>query len=189
MNKLSNNSTNKTTDIITKKISKSIIVAGGCFWGLQKYYSMVKGVVGTAVGYAGGNKKFPSYEEVCSQITGHTEAVYIEYDPELTSIKKLLDHYFFIVDPTSLNFQAHDYGTQYRSALFYNDDEEKKLLKNYIDSIQKNYESPIVVELLPSSDFWPAEDYHQDYLYKNPYGYCHITHKHFRKIKDIDDMI
>lgn len=189
MNKFNSQNNIRSNDYISKQISKTLIVAGGCFWGLQKYYSMVKGVIETTVGYSGGDKKFPKYEEVCAEVTGHTEAVIIKYDPEKTNIPKLLDHFFFIVDPTTLNYQKNDYGTHYRSALFYNDNNEKKLIEDYIQNIQKNYKNKIVVELIPAKEFWAAENYHQDYLNKNPYGYCHITYKHFNRIKEIDEMI
>jgi len=166
---------------------KTLIVAGGCFWGIQTYYSRVKGVLRTETGYTGGVQDFPKYEEVCTQSTGHCESVKIDYDSQQTNIIKILDHYFHIVDPTSLNYQRGDIGTHYRSAIFYFTLEDKEIIEQYIECIKEFYLEKIVVQVLPASDFWPAEDYHQNYLDKNPSGYCHIGPKHFKKISLIDN--
>ncbi len=168
---------------------KSFVVAGGCFWGIEYYYSLVRGVINTTSGYSGGFSKFPTYEEVYSELTGHTESVKIEYNPKETNIKKLLDHYFHITDPTTLNYQKGDIGTRYRSTLFYSTYEEKSEITNYINQIKHKYTSPIVTEVLELKEFWSAEDYHQKYLVNNPDGYCHLNKSHFSKVKEIDDMI
>lgn len=164
-----------------------IIVAGGCFWGVQAYYLKVRGVVSAISGYHGGHKDFPKYQEVCTQLTGHTESVYLEYDSSQTNLIKILDHYFHITNPTSLNYQKGDIGTHYRSGIYYFSDEDKKIINEYINCIKDFYDEKIVTEVLPADEFWPAEDYHQDYLDKNPGGYCHINPSHFKKISLIDN--
>lgn len=166
---------------------KSIIFAGGCFWGIQTYFNLVKGVLTTKVGYTGGDKELPKYEEVCTQTTRHAEAVYIEYDSLKTDLNKLLDHYFNITDPTTLNSQKGDMGSQYRSAIFYLNEEDKENINKYIDCIRESYENKIVTEVLPATEFWPAEEYHQNYLDSNPEGYCHLNYTHFTKIPVIDN--
>lgn len=173
--------------MIPQQNLKSIIFAGGCFWGVQAYYNRVRGVMATACGYTGGKKEFPKYEEVCTQSTGHCEAVLVDYDPEQTNVIKLLDHFFHIVNPTTLNYQKGDTGTHYRSAIFYYDEEDKKIIEQYIDCIKDFYEDKIVTQVLQASDFWPAEDYHQEYLDNNPDGYCHINYTHFNRITLIDN--
>lgn len=169
--------------------TKTIVVAGGCFWGVEYYYSLVKGVINTTSGYCGGFSKYPTYEEVYSELTGHTESVKIDYNPKETNIKKLLDHYFHITDPTSLNFQKGDFGTRYRSVLFYSTNDEKIEILNYISSIKHKFSNPIVTEVIEFKEFWKAEDYHQKYLLNNPDGYCHLNKSYFMKVKEIDDMI
>jgi methionine-S-sulfoxide reductase len=154
---------------------KSIVFAGGCFWGVQHYFKLVRGVRETAVGYIQGITQFPTYEQVCAGTTKHTEAVKILYDTEETHLLILLEHYFNIVDPTTLNRQAMDTGTQYRSGIYYYELEDADVINKYIDSIRNNYIDDIVVEVKPAGDFWDAEEYHQDYLEKNEDGYCHLN--------------
>lgn len=151
---------------------KKIILASGCFWGLQELMRKQPGVLKTHVGYTGGNVENPSYENH----DGHAEAVEIEYDDKKTSYKKMLDFFFQIHDPTTLNQQGNDTGTSYRSAIFYGNEEEKKEAENFIDIVNKSkrWENPVVTTLEPFKKFYEAEDYHQDYLQKNPDGYtCH----------------
>ncbi len=151
---------------------KKIILAGGCFWGLEDLIRSQPGVVNTEVGYAGGMVENPTYENH----EGHAEAVEIEYDTEKTSYKKLLDFFFQIHDPTTLNQQGNDVGTSYRSAIFYGNEEEKKEAENFIDIVNnsKRWKDPVVTSLEPFVKFYPAEEYHQDYLQKNKGGYtCH----------------
>jgi peptide-methionine (S)-S-oxide reductase len=151
---------------------KKIVLAGGCFWGLQDLIRGQDGVIGTRVGYTGGEVENPTYESHA----GHAEAVEIEYDSEKTSYKKMLDFFFQIHNPTTLNRQGNDLGTSYRSAIFYGDDEEKKEAMNFIDIVNKSkrWQDPVVTTLEPLTKFYLAEDYHQDYLQKNIGGYtCH----------------
>jgi peptide-methionine (S)-S-oxide reductase len=151
---------------------KKIVLAGGCFWGLQDLIRKQLGVVKTRVGYTGGSVENPTYENHA----GHAEAVEIEYDTEKTSYKKMLDFFFQIHNPTTLNQQGNDVGTSYRSAIFYGNDEEKKEAENFIDIVNKSgrWQNPVVTTLEPLTKFYQAEEYHQDYLQKNPNGYtCH----------------
>lgn len=151
---------------------KKIVLAGGCFWGLEELIRKQPGVVKTRVGYTGGKVVNPTYENH----EGHAEAVEIEYDAEKTSYKKLLDFFFQIHDPTTLNRQGNDKGTSYRSAIFYNDDKEKKEAEDFINIVNKSkrWKKPVVTTLEPLEKFYLAEDYHQNYLQKNPDGYtCH----------------
>ena len=151
---------------------KKAVFAGGCFWGLQDLIRSHEGVIKTQVGYTGGSVENPTYENH----EGHAEAVEIEYDTEKTSYKKLLDFFFQIHNPTTLNQQGNDRGTSYRSAIFYGSDEEKQEAENFIKIVNdsKRWPGPVVTTLEPFTKFWLAEDYHQDYLQKNPGGYtCH----------------
>ncbi len=156
-------------------MNKKAIFAGGCFWGLEDLIKKQKGVVDTIVGYTGGNVENPTYHNH----EGHAEAVEIEYDPEQTSYRNLLDFFFQIHNPTTLNQQGNDKGTSYRSAIFYGNEEEKKegeeMIKIVNDS--KRWKDPVVTTLEPLTIFYKAEDYHQDYLEKNPAGYtCHAIY-------------
>lgn len=156
-------------------MTKKIVLAGGCFWGLEDLIRKQSGVVNTTVGYTGGKVENPTYENH----EGHAEAVEIEYDPEKTSYKNLLDFFFQIHNPTTLNQQGNDIGTSYRSAIFYGNDEEKAEAKNFIDIVNKSKRWPslVVTTLEPLIKFYPAEEYHQDYLVKNPGGYtCHAIY-------------
>jgi peptide-methionine (S)-S-oxide reductase len=154
---------------------KKIVLAGGCFWGLQELIRNQEGVVKTQVGYTGGAVENPTYENH----KGHAEAVEIQYDTEKTSYKKLLDFFFQIHNPTTLNQQGNDIGTSYRSAIFYANEEEKSEALDFIDIVNKSkrWTNPVVTTLEPLGEFYKAEDYHQDYLQKNPDGYtCHAIY-------------
>jgi peptide-methionine (S)-S-oxide reductase len=156
-------------------MSKKIVLAGGCFWGLEELLRKQPGVITTTVGYTGGVVQNPTYENH----GGHAEAVEIEYDPEKTTYKNLLDFFFQIHNPTTLNQQGNDRGTSYRSAIFYGNEEEKKEAENFITIVNdsKRWKDPIVTTLEPLTTFWPAEEYHQDYLQKDPGGYtCHAIY-------------
>jgi peptide-methionine (S)-S-oxide reductase len=156
-------------------MTKKAVFAGGCFWGLQDLIRLQPGIVRTQVGYTGGSVDNPTYE----RHTGHAEAVEIEYDPEKTSYKNLLDFFFQIHNPTTLNQQGNDRGTSYRSAIFYGNDEEKKEAEEFIKIVNdsKRWKDPVVTTLEPLTTFWRAEEYHQDYLIKNPGGYtCHAIY-------------
>lgn len=154
---------------------KKIVLAGGCFWGLQELIRSQEGVVQTQVGYTGGTVENPTYENH----KGHAEAVEIQYDTEKTSYKKLLDFFFQIHNPTTLNQQGNDIGTSYRSAIFYANEEERREALDFIDIVNKSkrWPNPVVTTLEPLGEFYKAEDYHQDYLQKNPDGYtCHAIY-------------
>lgn len=151
-----------------------IYFAGGCFWGVEEYLSRIDGVVETKVGYANGTKENPTYEEVCTGTTRHAETVYIRYDESVITLEELLQKFFNIIDPTSLNRQGGDIGNQYRTGVYYVNEKDKNIIAKYMDEVQKNYKEKIVTELLPLSSFYLAEEYHQKYLKKNPNGYCHI---------------
>jgi peptide-methionine (S)-S-oxide reductase len=152
-----------------------IVLAGGCFWGLQELIRKQNGVVSTRVGYTGGATLNPTYRNH----EGHAEAVEVSYDPNITSYKKLLDFFFQIHNPTTLNQQGNDRGTSYRSAVFYGNDAEKNEALKFIKIVNnsKRWENPVVTTLEPLKEFYPAEEYHQDYLQKNPNGYtCHAIY-------------
>ncbi len=154
---------------------KKIVLAGGCFWGLEDLIRTQPGVVSTEVGYTGGKNENPTYENH----PGHAEAVEIEYDPEKTSYTKLLDFFFQIHNPTTLNQQGNDRGTSYRSAIFYGNDDEKREAEAFIDIVNESerWSDLVVTTLEPLGIFYKAEDYHQDYLQKNPGGYtCHAIY-------------
>ncbi len=154
---------------------KTIYLAGGCFWGLQKFLDQFEGVKATEVGYANGPEdvKAPSYEDVCSN-SGHAETVRVEYDENILSLCRLLDYYFMVIDPVSVNRQGNDCGIQYRTGIYYTDTEMELAARAYCDKISQNLGRPIAVEVAPIANYYPAEEYHQKYLDKNPRGYCHI---------------
>lgn len=158
-------------------MKNKIVLAGGCFWGMEELFRKYPGVLETEVGYAGGDEKFALYEFVKTGNTGHAEAIRVVYDSSITSLEQILKYFFKIHDPTTLNRQGNDIGTQYRSAIFYSSEDEKILAKNVIDSIdsKKLLKGNIKTSLEPLTTFTPAEEYHQDYLQKNPRGYtCHF---------------
>lgn len=153
---------------------QTLYLAGGCFWGVEAYFQRIDGVVSAESGYANGQTANPSYEDVCRRNTGHAETVKIDYDDRKVSLDTLLRHYFRIIDPTSLNRQGNDVGTQYRTGIYYTDTKQLPIIQAALMREQAKYELPLVVEVLPLQHFYWAEDYHQDYLDKNPNGYCHI---------------
>lgn len=153
---------------------KHIYLAGGCFWGLEAYMERVYGVADAVSGYANGNTQNPKYEDLIYNNSGHAETVKVSYDPEKTDLRTLLAYYSKVVDPTSLNKQGNDRGVQYRSGIYYTDTSEKEVIQEFLDELQKKFDKPVVIENLPLVDFTEAEEYHQDYLKKNPNGYCHI---------------
>lgn len=150
-------------------------LAGGCFWCLQPVFSELRGVEKVEVGYAGGDAPNPSYEDVCSDTTGHAEAVQITFDPTVVAYDDLLRIFFTVHDPTTLNRQGADVGTQYRSAVFLHSPEQKEAVARVLAELKAQgvWEDPIVTEVTPFTNFYRAEEYHQDYYHKNPYaGYC-----------------
>lgn len=154
---------------------KKIVLAGGCFWGMEELIRKQPGVIDTIVGYTGGKVENPTY----GNHEGHAEAVEIVYNPEETTYQKILDFFFQIHNPTTLNRQGNDLGSSYRSAIFYGNEEEKKIAADFIEIVNnsKRWKNPVVTTLEPLQKFYPAEDYHQDYLQKNPDGYtCHTIY-------------
>ncbi len=153
---------------------KTIYLAGGCFWGVEEYMDRIPGVYDATSGYANGKTENPSYEEVIYDGTGHAETVRVLYDSEQVKLEDLLNKFFKVVDPTSLNKQGNDVGTQYRSGIYYEDEEDVETIEIVIEKLKDEHVEPIVVEVEPIDNFYLAEEYHQDYLKKNPNGYCHI---------------
>ncbi len=153
---------------------KEIVLAGGCFWGVEEYFSRTKGITETTVGYANGETEKPSYDDVKLGHTGHAEACYVKFDENAITLEELLDRYWRIVDPLLLNQQGPDIGTQYRTGIYYIDEKDFETIRGSMEKEQKKYSRPIVTEIEPLKYFYPAEEYHQRYLKKNPGGYCHI---------------
>ena len=159
-------------------MSEQATLAGGCFWCLEAVYDQLRGVANVDSGYAGGRRPNPTYEQVCTGTTGHAEVVQITYDPEQITYGDLLDVFFTIHDPTTLNRQGADVGTQYRSAIFYHNDEQKRIAEEKIRELGdfKTWEDPIVTQVAPLTEFYPAEEYHRDYFERNPsQSYCSIV--------------
>lgn len=150
--------------------------AAGCFWGVEKVFSAIPGVVSTRVGYTGGSKKNPTYEQVCTGLTGHAEAIEITYNPAQVSYEDLLEVFFTHHDPTQVNRQGNDIGDQYRSAIFPHSPGQEEAARKAIAAIDgaKILKARVATRLESEGPFWPAEEYHQDYLKKNPNGYCHL---------------
>ena len=151
---------------------KTIYLAGGCFWGTQKFFDQFDGVVRTEVGYANGPDSAPTYQDVCKS-SGHAETVLIEFDEDRISLAGLLRYYFMVIDPVSVNRQGHDVGIQYRTGIYYTDPDMLPVIREICDEEAEKIGSPLAVEVGPLSNFFPAEEYHQKYLDKNPGGYCH----------------
>jgi len=151
-------------------------LAGGCFWCLEAVFQQLKGVSKVTSGYAGGKRPDPTYEQVCTGATGHAEVVQVEFDPAVISYRDLLDVFFTIHDPTTLNQQGADVGTQYRSAIFFHSPEQQRDANDAIAEAQKTWDDPIVTEIVPLTQFYPAEEYHKDYYVRNPnQGYCRVV--------------
>lgn len=155
---------------------RTIYLAGGCFWGTQKFFDQFDGVVHTTVGYANGEKVNPTYEEVCND-SGHAETVMIQYDEEIMPTEKLLEYYFMTIDPTSVNRQGGDTGIQYRTGIYFEDDGLLEEINAAFNREQEKHNEALAVEVKPLRNFYEAEEYHQKYLVKNPTGYCHINPK------------
>ena len=166
---------------------KTIYLAGGCFWGTERFFQLVPGVRETQVGYANSNVPDPSYREVCTGNTGAAETVKVVYDSDSITLPFILNLYYKTIDPTSLNRQGNDRGTQYRTGIFYTDKTELPVIEASLDTLQKHYSKPLAIEVAPLENFYPAEDYHQDYLINNPGGYCHINPGMFRIAREAKD--
>lgn len=153
---------------------KTLYLAGGCFWGAQRFFDQFDGVIETAVGYANGPTADPTYKDVC-QNSGHAETVRVVFDESVMPVKKLLEYYFMIIDPLSLNKQGGDEGVQYRTGVYYEDEALLPDIREAFALEQAKYSEPMAVELKQLENFYSAEEYHQKYLVKNPTGYCHIA--------------
>ena len=167
--------TEKALDLTGKS---EIYLAGGCFWGTQKFFDQFDGVVFTEVGYANGPEEETNYEKV-SKGSGHAETVRVVYDPDKISLAKLLDYYFLVIDPVSVNQQGNDMGVQYRTGIYYKDSALLPDIQTVYKMQEEKANKRFAVEVEPLKNFWPAEDYHQKYLEKNPGGYCHIPKSYF----------
>ena len=164
--------------------TKDIYLAGGCFWGTEHYFKQIEGVVETEVGYANGITENPTYEEVCTDKTRFAETVHVVYDPEKVGLRFLLQMYFKAIDPMSVNQQGHDKGSQYRTGIYYTDKGDLPVIEEVYQAEQAQYARPLAVEKLPLVNFYNAEEYHQDYLDKNPDGYCHLPRSLFKFAKE-----
>lgn len=170
--------------------TKEIYLAGGCFWGLEKYLSLIPGVISTEVGYANGKTQAPCYEDVCYKNTGHAETVKVIYDPLKINLTFLLAQFFDVIDPVSLNRQGNDVGTQYRSGIYYTEPTDEPVILESIRLLQEKYNRPIAIEVTDLEQYYTAEDYHQKYLDYNPGGYCHIGKDKFAKAeKAVEEKI
>ena len=165
-------------------MEKKIYLAGGCFWGTDHLFSLVDGVVKTAAGYANGKVAYPSYEEVCTGRTGAAETVEVVYDDTKVGLTDLLSIYFRSIDPTTLNRQGNDIGTQYRTGIYYTDPADLPAIEAFVAAVQRRHTEPLAVEVGPLVNFYPAELYHQEYLYKNPQGYCHVDPALFEEVRN-----
>ena len=156
----------------------TIYLAGGCFWGMQKFIDQFDGVINTEVGYANGPAKAPSYEEVCRS-SGHAETVKVVYDDKVITLTELLAYYFMVIDPTSVNRQGNDIGIQYRTGIYYTDEDQVPAIREVYEKEQVKAGRPLAVTVEKLKNFYSAEEYHQKYLDKNPTGYCHIPDRYF----------
>jgi len=161
-----------------------IYFAGGCFWGTEYFFKQIRGVEDTEAGYANGTINNPSYEDVSNGKSGYTETVKVTFDPDIVKVDLLIDLYLKTINPTSLNRQGNDIGTQYRTGIYFTNDAQKTIIDQKINQLSTLYQDKIVVEVKPIQKFYPAEGYHQDYLDKNPNGYCHITPDLFELAKN-----
>lgn len=159
---------------------RNIYFAGGCFWGTEHFFKQIRGVENTEVGYANGYIENPTYQQVCTDTTGFAETVRVSYNPETVSLKLLLELFFKTIDPTSMNRQGGDVGTQYRTGIYYTEAEDRAVIEKAVEELALHYQAPIVLEIKPLSNFYNAESYHQDYLDKNEGGYCHIRPELFK---------
>ena len=156
-------------------MTETATLAGGCFWGVEELMRKLPGVIDTTVGYAGGTLANPRYEDVKTGRTGHAESLQIVFDPSKITYDAILDDFFRLHDPTTPNRQGNDIGTQYRSAIFYHDDKQREAAERAVARARQKWPRPITTEIVPFTEFWPAEGYHQDYLRRYPNGYtCHF---------------
>jgi len=170
--------------------TESLVLGGGCFWCTDAAYKILPGVQHITCGYAGGTRLNPSYEDVCTETTGHAEVIKIDYDPAQTSLEKLLEYFWHVHNPTQVGGQGHDQGSQYRSIILYANDAQKLAAEKSRAEAQKTFRDPITTEIVPLTKFWPAEDYHQDYFAKNPdQGYCsYVIAPKIEKLKQLPEV-
>ena len=165
-------------------MKKTIYIAGGCFWGTQKYFDQFEGVISTEVGYANGPSENPTYEEVCND-SGHAETVKIEYEDSAITLDDIIGFYLMIVDPTSVNKQGGDEGIQYRTGIYYTDEAQLPVIEKRMKVLEESIGQKSAIEVKKLENFYTAEEYHQKYLVKNPTGYCHIPAAMFSLKKDV----
>ena len=163
---------------------KTIYFAGGCFWGMERLMSLVQGVSDAQSGYANGHTEHPGYEQVCAGNTGHRETVKVTYDEAVIGLEELTGLFFSAIDPTVKNRQAHDIGSQYQTGIYWEDEADGETVRG-LASLERSKHPAFYVELEPLRSFWPAEEYHQDYLVKNPRGYCHIGPDDFDRARKL----
>ncbi len=167
-------------------MEKTIYLAGGCYWGVEKYISEIKGVLSTEVGFANGDTEAPSYHQVRYENTGHAETVKVTYDPEKLSLSVLLKLFYKIIDPVSVDRQGEDEGHQYRTGVYFTEPEDEAIIVTSLKELEQEVGQELAVEACALEQFWPAEEYHQKYLDKNPTGYCHVSWKMIAWVKDVD---
>lgn len=165
-------------------MKKKIYLAGGCFWGLQAYLQNIQGIIDTKVAYANSNIDSPSYEDVCSGLSSASETVIVTYDNDKISLEQILESYYEVIDPTSKNKQGNDIGSQYRTGIYYENDEDLKKITASLIKLQSKLDNSIQIEVLPLHNIYLAEEYHQNYLQKNPNGYCHIPKTMIEEAKE-----
>ncbi|MGN0478601.1 MAG: peptide-methionine (S)-S-oxide reductase MsrA [Hominenteromicrobium sp.] len=169
--------------------TKEIYLAGGCYWGVEKYTSEIRGVLETTVGFANGHVPAPSYERVCRGDTGHAETVRVRYDAETLPLTALLNLFYEIIDPAAVDHQGEDVGGQYRTGVYFSSAEDEPVIRASLEKLGERIGAPIAVECRPLEQFWPAEEDHQKYLDKNPGGYCHVPLGKIRWVKTIDPKV
>lgn len=164
---------------------KTIYFAGGCFWGTEHFFKQISGVVATTAGYANSRVPDPSYKDVCTGTTMAAEAVEVRYAPSRVGLRTLIAMYFLTIDPLSVNRQGNDIGTQYRTGIYYTDERQRHVAEEAVKSVSDSLRQQVAVEVMPLLNFYPAEEYHQDYLEKTPGGYCHINPELFARARNI----
>ena len=166
---------------------KTIYLAGGCFWGVERFFSLLPGVIATENGYANGLTENPTYQQVCRENTGHAETVAVQYDPDAVSLAFLLDCYYRSIDPLSVNRQGDDVGLQYRTGIYFCDAKDEPVIRESIQKLERSLGQSVAIEVAPLSRFDSAEEFHQKYLEKNPGGYCHIRPELFEWAKAVKE--
>lgn len=169
-------------------MKKQIYLAGGCYWGVQKYADNIRGVLETEVGFANGNTESPSYQQVRYENTGHAETVRVVYDPNVLPLKVLLNLFFKVIDPTSVDKQGGDVGHQYRTGIYFEDEKDGEIASETLKALSEKIGAPVAVECKKLDNFYSAEEYHQKYLDKNPTGYCHIPLQMIEWVKGVDPL-